>query len=82
MDLGETASVFAGVRAVAGECERRAPLGDVENTTTPRPPLDLSTVERFAELGVHRLLVQPSELDGDAVDRLIDDLGHRLTPVR
>jgi probable F420-dependent oxidoreductase len=78
VDLAETASLLVRLRTVAAECERPASLGELEITITPRPPADLSTVERFAELGVHRLLVQPAAMDGDAVDEVIRDVGRRL----
>jgi hypothetical protein len=67
--------VAAGLRTVAAECERPASLGGLEITITLRPPVDLSSARRYEELGVHRLLVQPSSLDGSDVDQLIHDLG-------
>jgi probable F420-dependent oxidoreductase len=78
VDLEETASLLARLRTVAAECGRPVSLGELEITITPRPPVDLSTVERFEELGVHRLLVQPSSLDGDAVDEVIRGIGRQL----
>jgi len=55
-----------------------ASLGELEITITPRPPVDLATAQRYQDLGVVRLLVQPSSLDGEAVDELIGDLGRLL----
>jgi probable F420-dependent oxidoreductase len=75
VDLTETAALLARLGAVAAECERPPELGELEITITPRPPVDLTVVRRYEELGVHRLLVQPSSLDGDAVDDVIRDLG-------
>lgn len=56
MDLGQTAECLAGLRGVAGEVSRPAALGALEISITPRGPVDRQTVERFAELGVHRLI--------------------------
>jgi len=75
VDLAETAELLARLRAVVAGFERPAELGELEITITPRPPLDLSTVERYAELGVHRLLVQPSSLDTAEVDEVIRGVG-------
>jgi probable F420-dependent oxidoreductase len=76
VSLEETVALLHRLRAVAAE--RPSELGELEITITPRPPLDLSTVERYAELGVHRLLVQPSALDGDAVDEVIREVGRLI----
>jgi probable F420-dependent oxidoreductase len=75
VDLEETAVLLARLRTLAAECERPESLGELEITITPQPPVDLSSVRRYEELGVHRLLVQPSSLDGSDVDHLIHDLG-------
>jgi hypothetical protein len=41
--------------------------------------VDLATAERFAALGVHRLVVMPSpRLDGPGLERFVEDLGSRL----
>ena len=82
VDHEETASLLARLRAVAAACERPPSLGELEITITPRPPVDLATVQRYQELGVDRLLVQPSSLEGSAVDEVIRDLGRLLSPQR
>ncbi|MBX3023872.1 TIGR03619 family F420-dependent LLM class oxidoreductase [bacterium] len=56
MDLGQAAECLAGLRSAAGEMSRPAALGGLEISITPRGPVDRQTVERFAELGVHRLI--------------------------
>jgi probable F420-dependent oxidoreductase len=78
VDVEETAALLARLRTTAAECERPESLGELEITITPRPPVDLSAVRRYEELGVHRLLAQPSSLDGSDVDQLIGDLGRLL----
>jgi len=44
---------------LAGECERPAGLGRLELTVTPAGPLDKAAVDRYAELGVDRLVLLP-----------------------
>jgi hypothetical protein len=39
--------------------ERPPELGDLEISITPAEPLTLEDVKRFADLGVHRLIVMP-----------------------
>ena len=56
LDLAETAECLAGLRRALGETARPAALGQLEISITPRGPVDRSIVERFAELGVHRLI--------------------------
>jgi hypothetical protein len=35
-------------------------------------------VHRYAELGVHRLVLQPDDMDGTAMDELITSVGRNL----
>lgn len=56
MDLAQTAACVAGLRSAAAEVERPAGLGELEISITPRGPLDGDAAQRFAELGVHRLI--------------------------
>ena len=56
LDPVDTATCLTGLRA-AGNAHARPPeLGQLEISVTPRGPLDLDTVKRFADLGVHRLI--------------------------
>lgn len=71
LDLEETAAALAGLREAASGCERPAGLGELEITITPPGTPDLDTARRYAELGVHRLTVQPPAFDGAAMDELI-----------
>jgi len=56
LDTGDTAASLAGLRTALAEQPRRAELGELEISITPRGPLDLDSVKRFADLGVHRLI--------------------------
>ena len=56
LDLAETTECLAGLRSALAETSRPAALGTLEISITPRGPVDRHTVERFAELGVHRLI--------------------------
>jgi probable F420-dependent oxidoreductase len=56
LDLAQTAECLAGLRSALAETARPAALGEMEISITPRGPIDRHTVERFGELGVHRLI--------------------------
>ena len=56
LDANDTAASVAGLRSALAEQPRPAALGKLEVSVTPRGPLDLDTVKRFADLGVHRLI--------------------------
>lgn len=57
LDLESTARCIDGLRAAQRDCERPAELGELEISITPSIRLDADTSRRFAELGVHRLIV-------------------------
>ena len=56
LDPAGTATCLADLRTARAEQTRPSALGDLEISITPRGPLDLDTVKRFADLGVHRLI--------------------------
>jgi len=56
LDLAETTECLAGLRSALAETSRPAALGALEISITPRGPVDRHTAERFAEIGVHRLI--------------------------
>jgi probable F420-dependent oxidoreductase len=56
LDASDTASCLAALRAALAKHPRPSGLGTLEISITPRGPLDLETVKRFADLGVHRLI--------------------------
>jgi alkanesulfonate monooxygenase SsuD/methylene tetrahydromethanopterin reductase-like flavin-dependent oxidoreductase (luciferase family) len=59
LDVLETGRLVRGLRQLAGECERPAGLGPLELTVTPAGPLDKASVDRYAELGIDRLVLLP-----------------------
>ena len=56
LDAPGTATCVTELRKARGRWPRSEQLGELEISVTPRGPLDLDTVKRFAELGVHRLI--------------------------
>jgi probable F420-dependent oxidoreductase len=79
LDLDETASILAQLREAAKRYPRPESLGELEISVAPRVPLDKATAQRFAELGVHRLiLIPPSGMDTPALERLITTVGDTL----
>lgn len=71
LDVEQTAEALAGLSKVAADCDRPAHLGELEITITPPGPVDLETARRYADLGVHRLVVQSTAADGSGVEQLI-----------
>lgn len=59
LDVGETAQALATLRQARERYARPQELGDLEISITPTEPLTLEDVKRFADLGVHRLIVVP-----------------------
>lgn len=88
LNLEETRELTAALRALAGEHERPAELGRLEITVTPAGPVDKAMCERYAELGVDRLVLLPRPDAGprerhvpvpvDDILRLIDDAAAQL----
>ena len=56
LDVPGAAACLAELRAALAEQPRPSALGELEISITPRGPLDLDTVKRFADAGVHRLI--------------------------
>jgi probable F420-dependent oxidoreductase len=79
LDLEQTARALAALRDAAGQHERPRHLGELEITITPPGgPVDLQTARRYAELGVHRLAIQPKAMHGSAIDELIAHIADTL----
>jgi probable F420-dependent oxidoreductase len=74
-DVEATAAVLAKLRAIP---DRPAELGDLEITITPPAVPDLNTARRYADLGVHRLVLQPETMDAAAMAKLITTAGETL----
>lgn len=71
LDLDQTARALAELRETAARVERPAGPGALEITITPPGTPDLETARRYAELGVHRLALQPRTTGGSAIEELI-----------
>jgi probable F420-dependent oxidoreductase len=78
VDLAATARILGEVRAIAQEIDRPAALGNLEITITPREQIDVDMARRYADLGVHRLVLQPRDLNGPEMDDLIKTAGDTL----
>jgi alkanesulfonate monooxygenase SsuD/methylene tetrahydromethanopterin reductase-like flavin-dependent oxidoreductase (luciferase family) len=78
LDVEQTAEALAGLREAGTRHPRPAELGDLEITVTPPGAVDVDTARRYADLGVHRLAVQPPSMEGPAMDELITSVGETL----
>jgi probable F420-dependent oxidoreductase len=59
LDLNWTTRALADIREAMQHSPRPQELGNLEISVTPAEPLTLDDVKRFADLGVHRLIVMP-----------------------
>jgi probable F420-dependent oxidoreductase len=78
LDLEQTAGALAALREAASRYSRRPGLGALEVTITPPGPVDVEAARRYADLGVHRLAIQPHTMEGSAMDELIASAGETL----
>ena len=79
LDLDETASVLAQLREAAGRYHRPSLLGELEISVAPHLPPDKATARRFAELGVHRLILSPPQgMDAPALEQWVTMVGETL----
>ncbi|GAB3425337.1 LLM class F420-dependent oxidoreductase [Flindersiella endophytica] len=72
LSVEETTAALAQLEAARARHGRPSDLGEIEVSITPPGIPDLDTVRRYAEAGVHRLVLQPPTMDGTAMDDLID----------
>jgi probable F420-dependent oxidoreductase len=81
LDLDGTRRALDGLREAAAQHPRPAALGDLEISITPGRGVgvDLATCEKYAALGVHRLILMPSaKLDADGLERYVETVGEKL----
>jgi probable F420-dependent oxidoreductase len=79
LDLDETTALLAQLRQAAQRYQRQASLGELEISVAPRAPLDKDTAARFADLGVHRLiLIPPGGMDAPALEQWVKTIGETL----
>jgi probable F420-dependent oxidoreductase len=79
LSLERTAEAIAALRDAGEQYERPASLGALEISVTPRNSVTLDDAQRYAALGVHRLILRPPA-DGDAatVERFVHTVGERI----
>jgi probable F420-dependent oxidoreductase len=79
LDLEETAGILAELREAAGRYHRPTSLGELEISVAPRIPVDKEIAQRFAELGVHRLIfIPPPGKDAPALVQWVTTIGETL----
>ncbi|HEY7199198.1 MAG TPA: LLM class F420-dependent oxidoreductase [Candidatus Dormibacteraeota bacterium] len=79
LDEDAAAACLEGLRDAAARHERPAELGDLEISVTPRRTPDRDAAARYAELGVHRLILNPrSDLDEEGVAAYVTRAGETL----
>jgi probable F420-dependent oxidoreductase len=79
LDLERTAACLEGLREAASRHERPADLGELEISVTPPDTPDADAVARFAELGVHRLIVRPRwGVDEEGMVAFVTQIGEAL----
>lgn len=78
LDPEQTASALGALSEAAQRHGRPAQLGDLEITITPPPHFDAEMARRYADVGVHRLVLQPQTSHGSAIDDLIESAGRTL----
>lgn len=64
MSVEHAAEVLGEIRALAERHPRPPELGELEITITPSESIDVAMARRYADLGVHRLLLWPRNVDG------------------
>jgi probable F420-dependent oxidoreductase len=77
LDPDATAEAVAALAATARTEQRPDTLGELEITITPPAPPSVDTIRRYADAGVHRLIIELEGIDDDEVDDLIVTAGQR-----
>lgn len=78
LDHERTARALDALRETAAREERGAGLGELEITITPPGPVDAGAARHYADLGVHRLAMQPHTTEGSAIEELVTRVGDQL----
>jgi probable F420-dependent oxidoreductase len=74
-----TARAIEGLRRALERYRRPPELGELEISVTPRGPVDEAAVERFAALGVHRLILLPrAGRDAPALERFVTTIAEQF----
>lgn len=67
-----------GLREATSRYERPGDPGTLEISVTPRGSVDVDMARRYADLGVHRLVIQPSDMERVAMNELITSAAQTL----
>lgn len=78
MDFETAAKCIEGLRAAAGRYERPKSLGELEISITPRSATTPADVERWADLGVGRLILLQRGRDRQALLAEVEETGKTL----
>lgn len=76
LDLDATRQCLDGLRAACAKVGRK--FDDVEVSVTPRIRIDRDSARRFADLGVHRLILLPRAQDESGVLAVVRDAERNL----
>jgi hypothetical protein len=76
--VAQTAAALTTLRSLEG---RPSELGELEITITPPQLPDADTARRYADLGVHRLVLQPDTKDTPSMTALIEKASKTLLSV-
>jgi probable F420-dependent oxidoreductase len=78
LDVDQTGEALRALAKTARDEQRPPGTGDLEITLTPPGCPDADTARRYADLGVHRLIIELEGVDDTAVDKLIASVGETL----
>jgi probable F420-dependent oxidoreductase len=81
LDLEQTAASLAGLRTAAAQHSRPVSLGALEISVTPpaTTAVDPELAQRYAELGVHRLILRsPRNAPAAALKQFVSQVGNTL----
>ena len=76
LDVEGARKCIEGLRAACSKVGRK--FDDLEISVTPRPPLDLDGARRFAEIGVHRLILLTRANDEKSLLGQIDSMANEM----
>jgi len=76
LDLAGTGKCVDGLKAACAKVGRK--FEDLEISISPRPPVDLDTVKRFADLGVHRLILLTRAADEKSLLIQVDTMAEGI----
>ena len=76
MSVERAAEVLGEIRELSTRHERPTKLGELEITVTPSEEIDLELARRYADIGVHRLLLWPHDVgEPEKLELFIDSVG-------